>query len=199
MHYQHKTKQHDIIWVCSWLNWGPVVVSEKKWGVSRGCLQIYKRHHNECYTFILLHSKQIHKWPPYGPWMKYIFCFIIFKIYLIFLLHLIAVLNHTFQEHDYHHCTSKPYIFKLLWWKNLRFILPCALYVLLLRHGARFTWMCSITKRSTSSPLPSAFDSAFFSSCSKNSADFLGQRPCVVFHCLAYRGNIHMNYSNGIL
>jgi len=49
-----------------------------------------------------------------------------------------------------------------------------------------------MTKRSTSKPLLSAFDSAFFSSCNKNSADFFGQRPCVVFHCLAYEHKIQL-------
>lgn len=59
----------------------------------------------------------------------------------------------------------------------LRLIRPWALYVLLRRQGAWFTWMCSMTSLSTSSPLKSALLSAFFKSWSKNSADFFGHRP----------------------
>ena len=50
-----------------------------------------------------------------------------------------------------------------------------------------------MTNRSTSKPFRSALDSAFFKSCSKNSADFSGQRPWVVPHCLAWKHTIQIN------
>lgn len=67
------------------------------------------------------------------------------------------------------------------------------------RKRRALTWMWSITRRSTSSPLYSAFDSAFFNNCNKNSADFFGQRPCVVPHCLAWaqRPTPPLNLRNG--
>ena len=46
-------------------------------------------------------------------------------------------------------------------------------------------WMCSMTRESTSKPLSSALLSEFLSMCSKNSALFLGHRPCVRPHCSA--------------
>merc|ERR1712165_621645 len=57
---------------------------------------------------------------------------------------------------------------------------PWARYVRRLMCGARFTWMWSMTRWSASRPLYSAFDSAFLRRWSRNSADFLGQRPCEV-------------------
>lgn len=48
------------------------------------------------------------------------------------------------------------------------------------------TKMWSMTNRSTSKPLYSALLSAFFNNCNKKSADFFGQRPWVVPHCLAW-------------
>ena len=53
--------------------------------------------------------------------------------------------------------------------------------------AARFTWMWSTTRWSTSRPLKSAFASAFRSSCSRCSHDFFGQRPWVVPNALACR------------
>ena len=51
---------------------------------------------------------------------------------------------------------------------------------------AVFTWMCSVIRESASRPCSSAFLSAFLSTCSKNSALFVGHRPCVQPLCLAW-------------
>lgn len=61
------------------------------------------------------------------------------------------------------------------------------------------TKIWSMTNRSTSNPLYSAFDSAFFNNWSKKSADFFGQRPCVVPHCLAWahRPTPPLKFRNG--
>ena len=71
--------------------------------------------------------------------------------------------------------------------RYIRLILPWALYVRLLIFGAALTWMWSTTRWSVSSPLNSALLSAFFKSCSKNSADFLGHLPWQAPHCLHYQ------------
>ena len=49
--------------------------------------------------------------------------------------------------------------------------------------GSLCTWMCSMTRASTSRPLSAALRSAVLSTCSKNPALLSGRRPCVQPHC----------------
>ena len=54
----------------------------------------------------------------------------------------------------------------------------------LLCFGAWLTWICLTIKLLVSSPLVSAFASAFLSSESRNSADLTGQRALLTPNCL---------------
>ena len=83
--------------------------------------------------------------------------------------------------------------------RYIRLILPWALYVRLLIFGAALTWMWSTTRWSVSSPLNSALLSAFFKSCSKNSADFLGHLPWQAPHCLHYKKRKQKFLRTGII
>lgn len=60
--------------------------------------------------------------------------------------------------------------------------------------GVLLTWMCSVTQESASKPLSSALLAAFLSTCSKNSALFLGRRPWVQPQCgLGTTTNSHLS------
>ena len=80
------------------------------------------------------------------------------------------------------------FFFISVWLGELMYglIQPWDLLVLCPILGTLFTWMCSMTRESTSKPLRSALLFTFLHMCRKNLSFFLGHRPSIQPYCWAY-------------